>query len=555
MKKRVIATSTLACALTLLVGCATIPTGGSVNHYANPIEVENASPSATSEATAPAPGATAEEIIDGFLHAGAGSGDNFAVARQYLTPEMADQWQPDERTLVYSASLKQEKKNDSQVLVTVPVTAKIDSRGIATSYSNGAEESLDFQLVQIDGEWRIKSAPQGLVLSQREFNDDFGPYTLYFYDPSYRYLVPDIRWLASRSATVTSLVRLSFDGPAPYLKDATLNATTQHIALSRNSVPVNNGQADVNLSTESSGDLLPGDIDKISAQLRQTLNGVLGVEDISISVGDKQLNSTQTGTSPTVNPDLPQNIVAIGQSGLSLVDNPETTEPTKIFPVSEAVTAPSLNYSTATVAALDAHQTKMMLGTEKESTWVLSGNGLTRPSFDHFSWAWTADNNGVIHAVSSDQTEKAARTIGADWLQGIEISSLSISRDGTRAVISGRSGDKSQVWVAGIIRDSETYAPLRLGEPVRVESGSDTRADWLDESRIVVADRKNGSVEIVSLSGEKEYLRTLRELADISVGLGEKEILATDADGNTYRWASNSWEKLTTGLQAMNFSG
>ena len=49
-------------------------------------------------AAPPEPGATAQEVLAGFVQAGVGSEDDFAVARAYLTEEASAQWDPTARS-------------------------------------------------------------------------------------------------------------------------------------------------------------------------------------------------------------------------------------------------------------------------------------------------------------------------------------------------------------------------------------------------------------------------------------------------------------------------
>ncbi|MHB1474634.1 MAG: hypothetical protein ACYCV4_13625, partial [Dermatophilaceae bacterium] len=52
----------------------------------------------------PYPGATPEQIVRGFLRAGAGAGfgDDHAIARSFFAPNVKDQWLPDSGVEVYS---------------------------------------------------------------------------------------------------------------------------------------------------------------------------------------------------------------------------------------------------------------------------------------------------------------------------------------------------------------------------------------------------------------------------------------------------------------------
>ena len=49
----------------------------------------------------PEDGATPQEIILGFLHAGATSGERLDITRSYLTDDMARGWIPDSSTVIY----------------------------------------------------------------------------------------------------------------------------------------------------------------------------------------------------------------------------------------------------------------------------------------------------------------------------------------------------------------------------------------------------------------------------------------------------------------------
>src|SRR5690606_39942012 len=74
-------------ALLALAGCVSIPDSGPVR-AADPLPPEGSS--VTLIAYGPTPGATAHQIVQGFLRAvAAGGGDEFAVAREYLAAPVA----------------------------------------------------------------------------------------------------------------------------------------------------------------------------------------------------------------------------------------------------------------------------------------------------------------------------------------------------------------------------------------------------------------------------------------------------------------------------------
>ena len=108
-------------------------------------------------------------------------------------------------------------------VVTISSGASIDEKGqYQTSIPSNAFD-LTFGLVKNDdGQWRISSAPNGTVLSPDRFASIFERYELYFYDPSYQYLVPDLRWFRSDSGAPSTVVDALLAGPSSRLGQGSL---------------------------------------------------------------------------------------------------------------------------------------------------------------------------------------------------------------------------------------------------------------------------------------------------------------------------------------------
>ncbi len=83
-------------------GCATIPTTSTPNVGSAP-QTEGAVPFVRVIARPPQPGASPTEVVSGFLDASADFEDNWAIARTYLAPNVAEQWQPNTGVSVYDA--------------------------------------------------------------------------------------------------------------------------------------------------------------------------------------------------------------------------------------------------------------------------------------------------------------------------------------------------------------------------------------------------------------------------------------------------------------------
>ncbi len=86
---------------------------------------------------------------------GAGPQDDYAVARQYLTPEASQEWVPDQGTRVYSDEPELIPDGDSAFTLQVPVDSSVDAVG-TMSHPRSAE-SFSLEMEEVEGEWRIAS--------------------------------------------------------------------------------------------------------------------------------------------------------------------------------------------------------------------------------------------------------------------------------------------------------------------------------------------------------------------------------------------------------------
>ena len=89
----------LALILLLLTSCAQIPRSGPVGKSTDESAGNPNAP--VFFPAAPRPGAGPEAVIEDFYLAGSGYEDDYAVARQYLTPGSSVTWKPDQRALVF----------------------------------------------------------------------------------------------------------------------------------------------------------------------------------------------------------------------------------------------------------------------------------------------------------------------------------------------------------------------------------------------------------------------------------------------------------------------
>ena len=166
----------------------------------------------------PTQDASPEEIIADFLRAGRGPQENYKVARAYLTDDFRSTWLPGARTLISSTPISPRRSPTTLLGVGVR-SAAVDSQGRYSTAVPVEQYDLTFGLVQDDeGQWRINSAPDGTVLSPSRFSSIYAPFEVYFFDPTFAYLVPDLRWFRLGSAG-TDVVNAMLAGPSDRLGD------------------------------------------------------------------------------------------------------------------------------------------------------------------------------------------------------------------------------------------------------------------------------------------------------------------------------------------------
>ncbi|NLT29940.1 MAG: hypothetical protein GXX86_05690 [Propionibacterium sp.] len=249
----------------IVTGCVTVPTSGPVVPGGTPGPAEPDNVEIAPEP--PAPGADPTTIVEGYLHAMASYRGGYDVARQYLTDRAGAAWHPEDGVQIYADGYPIIEAGDRVRLRAPKVGSVAADGGYRTS---AATIDIDFGLVQVDGEWRIDTPPQGLLIPEYLFKRFYQRVDLYFFDPSYRTLVPDPIYLPTGSATTTVIRRL-LAGPTEWLSPVVVTAVPTGTELSV-AAPVDDaGVVEVSLS-ESIGRLDENGRSRLAAQITWTLS-------------------------------------------------------------------------------------------------------------------------------------------------------------------------------------------------------------------------------------------------------------------------------------------
>lgn len=267
---------TLTCLLLalLLAGCSDIHTTGPVEEI--PLGSEQLGVQIAPEP--PQPGVTPVRLVEGFVQAMADSEADYAVAREYLTPEASSDWIPQQGGMVYKGAVSDE---DGAVRVTGTRTGELDEDGRFTATSD--DLSHDFGVVRIDGEWRIGTPPPGLLVSDYIFERYWSHATVYFMAGEGDHVVPDIVHVPDALLTPSRIVEALVAGPSPMIAGSVRNAVASSVRLTEEGAGVNvNGTATVALRGLSTD--MPDDRRRIlGAQLLWSLTAIPRVTGLRVT--------------------------------------------------------------------------------------------------------------------------------------------------------------------------------------------------------------------------------------------------------------------------------
>ncbi|HVQ88206.1 MAG TPA: GerMN domain-containing protein, partial [Actinomycetes bacterium] len=255
---------------TALTGCAHIPTSGPITQDEQ-VQASIDEPLIRVLARGPQPGLSPEQVVEGFISAEASFEDDHGTARQYLTDEASAAWDPNAGVVVIDDAPAPDFEQFHHVVkMTANEVAFIGADGSLEPRSGGAFHD-HFVLQRSDGEWRIAQLRDGLYLTRLDVARTYRSFALHFLAPSQQRLVPDPVFVpVDQSGAATSLVRSLLDGPTRWLAPAVQTAVPAGTELVVDSVPIENGVAQVDLSAQA---LTADDLgrEQLAAQLTWTL--------------------------------------------------------------------------------------------------------------------------------------------------------------------------------------------------------------------------------------------------------------------------------------------
>jgi hypothetical protein len=548
-------------------GCARIPTAGPVGKSTDESAGNLNAP--VFLPAAPQPGAAPESIIEDFYRAGSGYEDDYAVAREYLTQASSVAWKPDQRALVYREAHVVRTAVENVYNYELDVAYTVDADGIATQTPEGTTENIPATLTQVDGEWRISAIPDGTAIPEETFKVIYGAYPIYFYDPSFTYAIPDVRWFI-KNKTVKAMTSALLAGPAPYLRGAVVSAFPSGIKLARESVPVVSGAAQVDLTAKELSEASTEDRLRMQTQLALTFRSQPDVVNVELRANQDLVRVEDNGSvlPPVQNKGVPARQIAISGNELVRYENNRVSPLPDMQPVSAlGPRHPAESPVSQTVAFLNESRTTLYSMVPGQPARALTTRTtLTHPSFSLQDWVWTAGPGAVggteIVAYRPVGVAEGAAvpsvTLAPSWLAGRTVKDLRVSREGVRVLVISEQNGKTRVQVAGIIRAADG-TPKELSAPITLATATDPdQGVWVSDTAVAVmkgSAAANVTPELLSLtSGQPQQLAPWPGLVALSAGNGVEEIYGQSSEG-IFQRLGNGWSPQLKGPIDPSYAG
>ncbi len=492
----------VALAVCLLAACSTVPTSSA------PVQITEAPARPAAEVgiepVGPAPDASPEEIVRGFVDAAASTVRRHPVARDHLAPDAAATWSDESGITLVGPDYATVTTDAGTVRMTGDLVGGIDTRGVFTA-STGEPFTYEFTLTEVGGQWRVANPPDGLVMLVPDFERLFDDLAAYFFDPTGQRVVPDPRYLLAGEAQPTTLVQRLVDGPSPALGAGVDNAL-EGVTLTR-AVTLDGATATVDLA--GLGDLEPSRLSQLCAQLVWTLDQLDGVSSVEVtSDGDPvegvpsvQRTDDWAAASPeSVPADADGHLVDAGR--LVTVDGQPAPGPAgqgAYGLVSAAVSADPRTSALTDMAGVSVAGGTVSLVSGRyggDLATVLTAGRLsaptvaaTRPEF----WVVRDETTVVrVPAGGSPQPVNAPTLPG----QG-RATALQLSPDGVRAALVVGDGNGSALLVGTVVRSDDGPVALRDLREIAPSLGAVTDVAWRTAGSLMVLAADGGEDGVV----------------------------------------------------------
>ena len=495
----------------LLTACANIPT----QTEPQPLPIGGGQ-STEAPVSQPPPDATPADIVQDWVRSGGDPVGKHAEARAYLADSAKNSWNDSARLTVVAdtpviaepvPTQPGDPTDQRVVTLTATVVGELGPDNAFQPRFNQLVLPITVQK-QKNGEWRIVSPPDGVVLTQSEFVHYYRPARIYFFDPPMGALVPDLRYIANEPSSdlAARVIDELLSGPSNAMAGALRSAIPSSVTTKTVPAEQADGAIQVNLAK------LPDEpahtkqliIEQIvhtlnyispSPVLVQSENTPLIPEQPEWSIN--QLPSYNATTTPNAGQ---PGLVASHGKVFSLKDGSPVAGGAGDGSYDVQTGAQSEDGSELALVCGTATGVQLRVGSYGKADPVvqLQAGTLTRPTWapgqpgaEASNEVWTvADGQFVDRVLQTQQGSWVATSVDASALTTFgQITALRLSRDGTRvAAIAG-----GHLLVGAVVPDQQGQVTIKQVNQLQAQTITDAvDVDWLEQTTLMVATSQPG---------------------------------------------------------------
>jgi hypothetical protein len=544
----------LALALVMtLTGCASLPVAGPVR-IGPDLTPTTDGDSFYYSPSSPFDGASQTEILNGFIAAGTGPQNDYAVAREYLSESIRSSWNPNQEVLIQRSTPQVVISDQDTAELVVDVAATVDADGKYQVTPLGTGRVLEFSFVLENSQWRLSRVPDATILIRPVFDVVFSGYSVFFLDRQKRFLVPELRWFPTTQATGTRLANALLGGASSWLKPAVISAIPTGTRLSIDAVTVENGVALVDLTARA---LVASRSDRslMKSQLEATLSQLPNVSRVAISI-ERTMQEIQDIDNNTAELGV-RSLAVVSEDGLELLGSSQEPffQAGKNFFEQSEIQEFAVSAQSGWIVTLSDRGVFRTRGESPGAQVELidSRAAIADIEFDRQEYLWSM-SRVIDSEIIVTSPGLAQSVVSAPWLDGQSVQAFAISPGGSKIALLVQGSSRTRVLVSAVVRDL-SGTPIELTEPIELagELSDPTSVSWIDQITVATVNTASGSTSALlsTIGGTSRQLPALASTRKIvAAGANSQLYLLTDS-GELFTYRGSTWTSLRQSIRAI----
>ncbi|MGW3915388.1 LpqB family beta-propeller domain-containing protein [Streptomyces sp. NPDC005070] len=579
------------CGVLLLAGCASMPDSGDLRGV-------ESTPRQDSQvrvyAMPPHPGASAAEIVQGFLEALTSDDAKYETAGKYLTDSARKTWDPYRSTTVLAGAPEPvgapsgTKEGSRDVLFRLNGTkvATVDARHAYGPDSGQYSGSVHLTKLK-NKQWRIDGLPQGVVMGTSDFQRNYVSVNKYYYASNGTSgpdrplgTVADPVYVRAQVDPMTQIVRALLKGPTNWLDPVVRSSFPSGTELKNSDVSLSpDDRNSVTVPLNKRADRIgSAKCREMAAQILLTLRDLTptGVDEVELQRSNgsqlcvltkaraESVASHGTGEHPEYQYFIDHEQRLVRMPGGNRDKKPEPV-PGALGEGGKKLRAAAVSRDEDTAAGVSADGRNLYVGSlvpggslaepVVRSQGRTADDRLTTPSWDAHGDLWVADRDPKkprLLLLRKGAGEPVV--VQTPELDG-RIEAVRVAADGVRVALIVEKDGKSSLQI-GRVERSDAGEPdgAFIVEPRSVAPQLEevTAMSWAGDSRLVVVGSEKGGVQqmqYVQVDGSTPLGTSPSVLANVKeIAASEDEQLPlvahSEADGIVRLSAGEQWQKV-----------